>query len=319
MKKLAIGLAATTLVLGVVALNQRRALGTAGERQQSLEAQALELEQAQKTALLPAAPAVPVSHTAGPAAPATPAEAPSAPVAAAARGQRDRSNTLAEVTQVMASPEAQEMMRNQVRGELQRQFPDLAVELNLSPAEAEKLMDLIVRQGTETMGDAFGMLGGDSKTRQDSQRKMMDRQLANEAELKALLGSRYPEWQDYQGTIAARQQVTQLRAMLGPGDNALGEAQVKPLTAALGAETARINEEMRSKMTSPSGSENVLLEQVQYMADQNHRLIKAASSHLTAAQLDGYRRMLKQQEDMTRMMLGSMNGPERGTGQGGVP
>jgi hypothetical protein len=149
---------------------------------------------------------------------------------------------------------------------------------------------------------------------------MMEQQQASEAELQAMLGGRYPKWELYQGTIAARQQVTQLRAMLGSGDNALDEAHAKPLVAALGAETARINQGMRETMrTTTSGSQNVLEEQLRYSAAQNDRLISVASPHLTGPQLDQYKRMLEQQEKLTRMMLGTMSGQGATRGQGGAP
>ncbi|MEO6079044.1 MAG: hypothetical protein ABIQ86_04600 [Steroidobacteraceae bacterium] len=315
MKKLAMVIAAAILVLGIVALDLLRELHTEREQQAALQTRVTELEAAQKSTATPRTPSAPDRPI------ATQTETPATPAAGPENGPSDRarSGTVAGITQMMASPEGQVLMRNQMRAQLAQQFPDLARELNLSQAEAEKFFDLLARQGTDSLGDAFGLMGGgDSKAMQESQRRMAERQLANEAELKAMLGGRYPQWQEYQGTIAARQQVSQLRAMLGSGDNALGEAQTKPLVAALGVETARINQEMRDKMVSASrNSQNVLEEQLRYTSEQNHRLISVASRHLNAAQLDGYKRMLTQQENLARMMLGAMNGQGNASGRGG--
>ncbi len=96
--------------------------------------------------------------------------------------------------------------------------------------------------------------------------------------------------------------------MLGSGENALTEAKAKPLIAALGSETARINNELKKKMVADvAASKNVMEEQLKYTSEQNNRLLSVASSHLSSAQLDRYKQMLSQQEMMVRALLGSGN------------
>jgi hypothetical protein len=323
MKKLAMAFAGAILVSGIVALNLWRALHTERAQFAALQARVAELETAaqQANAARSAAPATAPAVANSPAAATQPA-APATPATASGKAATESvRSSVAGVSAMMASPEFQGQMRNQVRSELERQFPDLAQELGLTPAEAEKFFDLLAKQAGATMGDTLGMLsGGNGAGTQEIQVRMMEQQQASEAELQAMLGGRYPKWELYQGTIAARQQVTQLRAMLGSGDNALDEAHAKPLVAALGAETARINQGMRETMrTTTSGSQNVLEEQLRYSAAQNDRLISVASPHLTGPQLDSYKRMLEQQEKLTRMMLGTMSGQGATRGQGGAP
>jgi hypothetical protein len=321
MKKLAMALAAAIFVGGIVALNMWRELRTEREQYAALQARVADLEAAQKPAPAPAAPATMAPNPAASVADATQPAAPTTPASRAAEGQAEiLRNSMAGVGAMMASPEMQERVSNQLRAELEREFPDLAKELNLTPAEAQKFFDLLAKQAGSAMGDALGMMsGGDSASRQALEVRIVEQQEASDAAISALLGSKYPKWEEYQGTVAARQQVTQLRAMLGSGDNALDEAHAKPLIAALGAETARINQGMRDATKAARGSQSVLEAQLQYSTAQNERLITAATPHLTGPQLDGFKRMLAQQEKLTRMMLGTMTGQGNARGQGGAP
>jgi hypothetical protein len=223
---------------------------------------------------------------------------------------------------VLSSPAASEMIRSQVRAALVQQFPDLAAELRLTPAETEKFMDLLARQASGMTGDALGMMtGGSGDAAQAAQRRMIEKQLASEREIANALGSRYPAWQDYQGTAAARQEVTQLRSLLGTGPDALTEAQTAPLVAAIGAERTRINKEEQNRMTAAvrsSQSLNLMEDQLKNMSSQNERLVGAATGHLSASQLDRYKRMLSQQETMLRTIMGSMNAGANAAGQAGA-
>jgi hypothetical protein len=224
------------------------------------------------------------------------------------------------VADVLASQEGREMTQNMVRSTLAQQFSDLAAELKLTPAEAEKFIDLLAKQASDTTGDVLGMLGGAGAASADSQRKMVERQLENDREIARTLGDKYPAWQEYQGIIAARQQVAQLRSLLGSGQDALSEAQSKPLITALGAEQTRINREEQSRLSTAARSAqniNVIEDQLKGMSAHNERLVNAAASHLSNSQLDRYKRMLGQQETMLRTIMGSMNG-QGAAAQGGT-
>jgi len=280
-----------------------------------LRATVAELERSQQAPALPAAPMDPA--IAAPPVPGVPAAA-----GAPAAGNDSSANPAARPQQivrgladVLSSPEGSDLIRNQVRAALAQQFPDLATELRLTPVEEEQFMDLLARQASGMTGDALGMIsGGSGEAAQENQRRMIEKQLAGEKEIARVLGSKYPAWQEYQGTAAARQQISQLRSLLGSGPDALGEAQAKPLIAALGVEQARINKEEQNRMSTALRSAqkiNVLEDQLKSMSAHNERLVGTASSHLTSNQLDRYKRMLAQQENMVRAIIGSANGAPR--------
>ncbi|MEO8313469.1 MAG: hypothetical protein ABI645_01630 [Pseudomonadota bacterium] len=321
MKKLAVVLSVATLVVGIFAGMLWKNLGAERAQLADLRSRVTEMEVAQPAVAL----AMPTSPAA--AAIATPAStnataAPTSPAAAASppSAERMQQGLAKGVAEVLNSQAGQDMVRNQVKTALAQQMPDLATELRLTPSEAEKFMDLLVNQALESAGDALGMMGGTAAP--DSMRKMAERQLTNEKEIVRTLGNKYPAWQEYQGTAAARQQVGQLRSLLGTGEDALTEAQSKPLIAALGVEQTRINKEDQNKRQIAARSSqptNILEEQLKDMSAHNERLTNAASSHLTSTQLDRYKRQLAQQENMLRAIVGSMNGQGNAAGQGGAP
>ncbi len=71
----------------------------------------------------------------------------------------------------------------------------------------DKFYVLLGKQAADSVGDAMGLLGGGSgAAAQEAGRKMVEKQLANDKAMAALLGGRYPQWEEYQGTMAARQQ-----------------------------------------------------------------------------------------------------------------
>jgi hypothetical protein len=233
----------------------------------------------------------------------------------------ERSNMAAMAQQMLSTPEGREMARSVLRGTLPQQYPDLAKELGLTAEEAEKFFDLLAKHQTDLSADALNMLGGSGMgpaETQELQRKLAEKQQANEAELETMLGSRYPKWQEYQGTAAARQQVDRLKSALSSGSNPLSDAQSKSLIAALGAEQAKFQEEERSRFTPDAArsSTNMLEEQVQRMVDHNKDLVNVADRHLNAEQLAQYRRQLEQETNMAVSMIRMMQGSGDQQGKG---
>jgi hypothetical protein len=320
MKKLAIALSTGTLAAGIVAGLLWKQLVTEREQLAELRASVTAMEKAQGAALSSAhqAPPATVPASGQPATDAAPTPGAAAPgTNADSRGQ----GIVRGLAEAMASPEASDMIRGQVRAALTQQFPDLATELRLNPAESEKLMDLLTKQASSATSDALGMMSG-GPAAQDSQRKLVEKQLASEKEIASMLGNRYPAWQDYQGTALARQEISQLRSLLGTGPDALTEAQTKPLVAAIGAERTRINKEEQNRMSTALRSSqniNLLEDQLKNMPAQSERLVNAASSHLSGSQLDRYKRMLAQQENMLRAVMGTMGAGANAAGQAGAP
>jgi hypothetical protein len=322
MKKLVIVLSAATLVSAIAAGFLWTDLRAERTRLDDLRTQVTALEGRQTASFMPATQ-TPQAGAVAPAPGAAVEVPPASPgsTTSTAMRERVREGIAKGVVDVLASDAGKDMIRNQLRATLAAQYPDLAAELRMTPAEADKFMDLLARQQAESAGDVLGMTGlaGAATASQDAQRKLLERQLANEKEIARTLGNKYPQWQEYQGTAAAKQQVSQLRNLLGTGQDALTEAQSRPLIAALGAEQTRINKEEQNKMnTSVRSSQpmNILDEQMKSVSGHNERMVNAASPHLTTNQLDRYKQMLGQQEKMMQAIMGTLKG--NAAAQGGA-
>jgi hypothetical protein len=216
----------------------------------------------------------------------------------------------AMVREMIASPEGREMTRSQLRMVLPVQYPDLGKALGLSPEEVEKFYDLLASQQMDLAVDQIDLLGGgapDPADFQEAQRRSQAKQQANEAELSAMLGNKYPQWQEYQSTLTVRQQVSQLQAALSPAGSSLNDAQRQQLITALAAEQKRITQENNSSPATPGRTQQEMMEQeLQRLAETNRRLVDAASGHLNSQQLESYRRMLEQRERLQRTVMGAM-------------
>jgi hypothetical protein len=317
MKKLAVLiLAVGVLAVGILAARQWQSLDEERERGTQLRERVTALEAAQLAAAaaspLPSSAILPVGAPLQPKPTDAMATAASAASQVAAPAAANAPVTLAEA---VLSPQNLEMTRSMMRMMLPQQYPDIARDLNLSAAEVEKLFDTIARQQMNLgMGSMDLFTGGqlDPAALQEMQRKMQQQQKADDAELAAMLGSKYSQWQDYQGTAAARQQVEQLQAALD-ADNRLSEAGRKSVIAALAIEEGRAQREEKDTMQLEGRTTQEILEnQLKRTVEVNQRRLQAASPHLTVAQRDAYRRLLEQQTNMANMVLRSMSAPAGG-------
>jgi hypothetical protein len=311
LKTLAAVLTIGVLATGVVAVRQWQSLNEELAQGAQLRERVTALEAAQLAATTTAPPTpLPVAPVPQPAPATVPTTAAANPPPDAASAPAKAPATLAQA--VLANPQAMEMTRSMMRMMLPQQYPDIARDLNLSAAEVEKLFDTLARQQMDLgMGSMDLFAGGelDPAAMQQMERKMEQQQKANDAELAAQLGSKFPQWQEYQGTVAARQQVEQLQAALD-ADNRLSEAGRKSVIAALAVEEGRIDRaEHDALMPEGRTTQEILENQIKRTTEDNQRRIAAASPHLTVAQRDTYRRLLEQQTNMAAMMLRSMGAP----------
>jgi hypothetical protein len=311
MKKLVLVLTIAVLATGVVAtklwLDLRSEHGKAVEIQARLTAaQSKQLEQAAvPQSLGPAVPVIAVTAPQPAAAPAVVAAAPAAQPTATAPANTAMQGML----EAMATPEGQDATRAMMRGMMAQMYPDVAQELGLSEQEKEKLFDLLATEGLDSAGL---MVGGaqDAAATREMQRRMVEAERAHEAKVSALLGSKYPNWEEYQGAAAARQQVDQLRRTLGASGNPLSEVQSKALATAFAAEGIRADKANRewSRSSAAINSPNMMQETIQRAVDTQNRFVDVAAPILDTVQLDRYRRQVEQQTTMLRATMGMMTG-----------
>jgi hypothetical protein len=310
MKKLAIALGFALLAVGVLwgyllreSRAERRTTAELESRLAALESGARDSSSSQGTARVPETGGTPFADGSAVIAPAGPQ---------AAGGNVD--SMAAAVRQMLNSPQGREFARTTTRMMLEERYPDLARELGLSPEEVDKLLDLMADHATDAGMDRINLEElPDRAAREDMARQLAQREQAYQGELAALLGGRYEQWKEYergamerQRETLARRELEQLRSAVSPAGNAVSDAQLQSLHAALDAEQKRITQESLGQS---------MQQELQRLTEDHRRLIDVASAHLNAQQLEGYRRHLQQQADMARMMMSAMGAAGGAQGQ----
>lgn len=224
------------------------------------------------------------------------------PAAARARREQNVQEAMNRTREALNTPEARQVVSGMVRAFLPMMLPDLAKELNLSPAEMDKFMELLSRQ---TDG-VIGQFAGGASTQQMAGDVEELRQ-KGDAEIAAFLGDKYPQWKEYEGSLQARQQVNQLQTTLAASGNKLSDAQTRPLIAALSAEQKRIAEDAASNSGAAQAATPEERRQLaqQRTAENNQRLVDAAAPYMTAQQLETYKASLARPN---RGMMGGLGG-----------
>lgn len=311
MNRLFAGLSMGLLVAAVVAVHLWLEVGKQRESNEQLTARIAALE-ARRDGRMPA-------QVVAPQAPAAGAEATNsalgAAIAAAAGGQGEKSG-LDGILQMLDTPEGREFAYSMTLMSLQQRYPDLESALGLSSEEAGKLLEILARQQTDQgVGAIAGRRGANAPDVAERQRiasERAERQRAGEAELVALLGDRYPKWQEYERAATTRmtEQYTrqareQLRNTVATRDNPITDTAFESFSSAVDAEQRRFRQE-----SPPSRS---IQQELQRMPEMHRRMVDAASAYLDATQLDRYRRHLQQEESMARStadMVKSMGLPD---------
>jgi hypothetical protein len=299
LQKLSLILGAALLVISIIAAQLWLELRAEREQGRQLLAHAPVQEPA------PAAPVAdpPLAESVAPM-PAAPAQSGTRETSPAGEANQ----VVAGLQETMNTPQGREFVRTMMVTMLHQEYPDLAKALNLSQAEADKLIDLLAGQRAELGMEAGLRLAGtqDPAARQEQARQLAEKEQAIEAEVAALLGDRYPKWQEYERTAATRrraqsasQQKNQLRAAIGSRNNPLSDAQFEPLAAALAVEQQRIDQDSRGLS---------MQQQLQRITEDQRRLADVATVYLNAEQLERYKRHLQQQAQMARAVAGMVDG-----------
>jgi hypothetical protein len=214
---------------------------------------------------------------------------------------------------LMKDPDFRAAQLAQRRMQLQRNYADLAKELSLSPAQVDALFDLMARQQLARMSEpgviaANAQSANDEASRSALRNAMEESRRAQEAEIATLLGdAKFREFKEYQDTMGARQRVTQLRSQLAMQGQLLAEEQVKPMITAMAAEQKLVSQQMAERERPQRGDATAQIAYreaaLKITEESNRRLLRAASSHLDAKQLESLEALLEQDATMSRTNL----------------
>jgi ribosomal protein L12E/L44/L45/RPP1/RPP2 len=228
---------------------------------------------------------------------------------------------------LLRDPEYREAMRAQQKMGLVRSNPNLARDLDLTADQLDRLYDVLAEQSLRSMENTSPMwsVNGeqpDAAKIQEYQRKAMEQQRSNEAELKRALGdTKYREWQEYQSMAGVRWEADRVRTSLASAGVPLDENLAKPLLKSLHEQQVKLMQQaanaaapnaavsarlMTSSGFSPGASPDMLKMQEQsleMMAQHQKRQRDALASVLSPEQLKVIEEEHNAEQQMQRAQL----------------
>jgi hypothetical protein len=305
MKALTAVFGVTTIVVGIAAAILLQQLHTERLRTHALQSRVTELELAQARQHASSPPAAVLQTPAPDVAPATPPSTAAAAVTAdpAATEAAKPSAVKVDSTDLMKDPDFRASVAASLRQNIAQNFPDLAMELELSPEQARKLLDIIASSKVSAITMTSD---GQGNTRVDT-RGSEEAQARRDDEIRALLGeSTLQQWRSYEQSLPVRQQVVRLRTTLESAGASLNQRQQRQLIAVMADERKQLTAEAARIAQATGGGPGgtaVLEQMIQFTDASNRRIIDASLAYLSPQQLDA----LKAQQNMdlasTRALL----------------
>jgi hypothetical protein len=235
---------------------------------------------------------------------------PAKPVSAAVNSLESSLNLQREL---MKDPEYRKLQLAQTRVNMERNYPGLVEELGLSEKEADRLFDLLAENQTALSAESQLLTASatqDQAAMEETMRRRQAIQREQDEAVRAMLGGKYTQWQEYQQTRPARSRVTSLSSQLAQAGSPLTEAQTRSLTTAMIAEQQRQTQEARlmprTAPVNPADSDartKMLEENLKRNEENNRRLVEVAAPHMSAKQLATYRAQMEQQNAMLRISM----------------
>lgn len=255
MQKIALVLAIAAVGEGLIALHLVRQLQAERENAQTLQARVVELErrvpQRAAGATFVAIPAPTTSPFAvvGQSAPAQPTPVINGQTITALPEQQQMREQMAASMErqrtLLKDPEYREALQTQQKMMLMRTSPEVARDLNLTADQVDRLFGTLAKQSLRGM-EAMNLWEEQPEPAkvQELQRKALEQQRENEAELKSVLGeAKYREWQDYQAMAGVRYEAQRLRGSLASAGVPLDENLAKPLMKVLQEQQQKVMEQ----------------------------------------------------------------------------
>jgi hypothetical protein len=179
----------------------------------------------------------------------------------------------------------QKMMRAQLRTNLKLMHAEIGEQLGLNKEDTNKLIDLMVDQQMKMMERGRQGRGGDLTPEQRAE-AFNEQQQKNQAEIIALIGTdKAEEYQAYQESMPARQEVDMLSRQLDANDAGLSKEQRNRMVGALAEERKRVP---APKFSESSSREEYSQAMSTWQEDYNQRAASRASSILNSGQQTAY-------------------------------
>lgn len=214
--------------------------------------------------------------------------------------------------QLLGDPEYRNALHTQQRMMIEERYRDLPKALGLSPDKASQLFDLLA----DNMMQSFEGRERRVTTQSDGSQVFVDSYRSREeAAITKLLGAEgVLKFREYNESMMSRSEVRQLGAELIGSSDPLREDQMQPLFDVVYAEQKRLQQEWRDLSASGISGSNLVAKRSEAAIAANDRIVDAASSLLTGAQLaaltEMYRRQkaqMESQDEMNRITTEAMS------------
>lgn len=205
-----------------------------------------------------------------------------------------------DARELATTPEARAALRNRIRMSMPARHPDVARVVGLEPAEVSRLFDMLAdrelirpEMRISPIQEVAGM--------PERARAALEQQVAEDADVATLLGSRYEAWLRYRQSQQTRVQVENLRRALLATGQPIADVIVDSLVEALDVEMrfdrlkGAIAQAEVLAMRTPASPEAVVEGIADRAATRNRLLLDAAARWLTPEQLAVFSRQLDSQ------------------------
>jgi hypothetical protein len=213
---------------------------------------------------------------------------------------------------LMKDPEYRKARLAQLRIQLARSNPGLAEELGLSEREANQLFELMASNQLNLTTELTATTGTGTGTTDVAARvqQLQARTREQTEAIRTMLGpAKYAQYQQYQQTLPARNQVVTMGSQLAAAGQPLSDAQSRALTTVMIAEQQRPRQQAPLPSLSQGAADpqqrtaQILEESLRRQEETNRNVLDAASAHLTAGQLATLRQQFDQQNASRRQTL----------------
>jgi len=160
---------------------------------------------------------------------------------------------------LLRDPEYREAMQAQQRMNVARSNPTVGRDLNLTTEQLDRLYDTLADHAMRSIENTQPFMWGEQQDPaqvQEFHRKVMEQQVAQQAELKSVLGeTKYREWQEYQAMSGVRFEADRLRSSLASAGVPLDENLTKAVQKALHTQQIKMTEQAAAtaRSASPGG------------------------------------------------------------------
>ncbi len=217
------------------------------------------------------------------------------------------------IAKMFTDPEMKKTMRVQQMVGIRMMYGDLAKELNLAPADAEQLIEILGDRQMDLSAAAMSKMDPNSPNPDKDGKKVAETQKRYEEQLKAVLGEdRYKQFQSYEASVGDRFMLQQFEGQFAASGAPLESAQKEKLLSLMREEHASKADPSGGSLGNPNPRQR--MEQAlksdeamnSFLADQeafNRRVMARARDLLSADQIAAFEKVQQQQIELMKMQV----------------